>query len=199
MKLASFDDHRIGVVLDNRIHDVTACVPAALDVLPDQRMRWLVAHWDEARGPVERVSASAQGVALDAVRLLAPVPAPGHVFAAPVNYRKHIGELGDRAVSKKGRSAREQGFFLKAPASVVGPSEGITLPRGSQRRFDHESELAVVIGHGGRDIPRARAMEHVFGYTCLMDLTMRIEDWFSYYLKNENPAEWLVKEISGNN
>jgi len=92
-----------------------------------------------------------------------------------VNYRKHIGELGDRAVSKKGRSAREQGFFLKAPASVVGPAEGITLPRGSQRRFDHESELAVVIGRGGRNIPREHALEHVFGYTCLMDLTMRIE------------------------
>ena len=175
MKLVSFDAHRIGVVMDDRVHDITPCVPAALDALPAQRMRWLIAHWHEVRSQAEGLVASGKGLALDGVRLLAPVPAPGHVFAAPVNYQKHIGELGDRAVSKKGRSAREQGFFLKAPASVVGPSEGITLPRSSQRRFDHESELAVVIGRGGRNIPRAQALEHVFGYTCLMDLTMRIE------------------------
>ncbi len=176
MKLASFNDHRIGVVMGDRVHDVTACVPAALDTLPAQRMRWLIEHWSETRFQVESIVAAGRGsITLDSVALLAPVPAPAHVFAAPVNYQKHIGELGNRAVSKKGRSAREQGFFLKAPASVVGPSEGITLPRGSQRRFDHESELAVVIGRGGRNIPRAQALDHVFGYTCLMDLTMRIE------------------------
>jgi 2-keto-4-pentenoate hydratase/2-oxohepta-3-ene-1,7-dioic acid hydratase in catechol pathway len=164
------------VVREDAIHDLGALVPPALDLFPQLRMRWLIEHWDDMQSRVEDLVASGKGaLALGGVKLLAPVPAPAHVFAAPVNYRKHIGELGDRAVSKKGRSAREQGFFLKAPASVVGPAEGITLPRGSQRRFDHESELAVVIGRGGRNIPREQALEHVFGYTCLMDLTMRIE------------------------
>ena len=176
MKLASFDDFRIGVVREDSIHDLGPLVPPALDLFPQLRMRWLIEHWADMRLRVEDLVASGKGaLALRGVKLLAPVPAPAHVFAAPVNYRKHIGELGDRTVSKKGRSAREQGFFLKAPASVVGPAEGITLPRGSQRRFDHESELAVVIGRGGRNIPREQALEHVFGYTCLMDLTMRIE------------------------
>lgn len=176
MKLISFNDFRVGVVDDNqRLHDVTGCLPAALDAMPQHRMTWLIEHWGDVRGAIESFVAQDAGAPLATVSLLAPVPAPPHVFAAPANYQKHIGELQERAVTKKGRSAREQGFFLKAPASVIGAGQVITLPRGSARRFDHESELAVVIGMGGRNIPRAQAMQHVFGYSCLMDLTMRIE------------------------
>lgn len=176
MKLTSFNDFRIGVVADNqRLHDVTGCLPAALDAMPRHRMTWLIQHWSDVQSAIESFAAQDAGVPLASVSLLAPVPAPAHVFAAPANYQKHIGELQERAVTKKGRSAREQGFFLKAPASVIGAGQVITLPKGSARRFDHESELAVVIGKGGRNIPRAQAMQHVFGYSCLMDLTMRIE------------------------
>lgn len=98
-----------------------------------------------------------------------------HQRPAPTNYRKHMGELGDRAVSKTGRSAREQGFFLMAPGSLIGAGQSLVVPKDSPRRFDHESELAVIVGRGGRNIPRERAMEHVFGYACLIDATMRIE------------------------
>lgn len=175
MKLVSFNDYRVGVVVDNQVFDITASLPAALDLLPQQRMRWLIEHWKDAQVLVNQALRTAPGLALDAVSLLAPVPAPAHVFAAPANYQKHIGELGTRAVTKGGRSAREQGFFLKASASVVGAGQAITLPKCSLRRFDHESELAVVIGRYGRNIRREDAMDYVFGYSCLMDLTMRIE------------------------
>lgn len=175
MKIASFDNHRIGLVEGDRIVDITCVVPAALDSLPQQRVNWLVAHWSDVQPAVAAARASGASRSLAEVRLIGANPCPPHVFAAPANYQKHIGELGDRGVTKKGRSAREQGFFLKAPGSVIGAGEAIELPRGSTRRFDHESELAVIIGKGGRDIPRARAMEHVFGYACLIDATMRIE------------------------
>lgn len=176
MKLAVFNDHRVGVVEDAQLWDVTAALPEWLHHLPHQRINWLIAHWNDSlrdQLPKARRLAAAQAVAH--VKLLPPSPAPAHVFAAPANYRKHIGELGDRAVAKAGRSAREQGFFLKAPGSLVGAGEAILLPRGSTRRFDHESELAVIVGKGGRNIPREQAMEHVFGYACLIDATMRIE------------------------
>ena len=175
MKIAAFDDHRIGLVEGERLYDVTAAVPAALDALPQQRINWLIAHWAEAQPALQAARAKAAGRALDGVRWLPANPQPPHVFAAPANYQKHIGELGARVVTKKGRSAREQGFFLKAPGSLVGAGGVIGLPKGSTRRFDHESELAVIIGKPGRDIPRSRAMEHVFGYACLIDATMRIE------------------------
>lgn len=175
MKLVSFDDYRIGVVAGDSVHDITSRVPAAFDALPQLRMRWLIEHWPEVRSAIEETFAQTAGKPISSVRLLTPVPNPSHVFAAPANYQKHIGELQERAVTKKGRSAREQGFFLKAPASVVGPADVIRLPKGSQRRFDHESELAVIIGKAGRNISREDAMDYVFGYSCLMDLTMRIE------------------------
>ena len=67
------------------------------------------------------------------------------------------------------------GFFLKAPSSVVGAGSPILLPRGSARRFDHETELAVIIGRRAKNVPRAQALDFVFGYSCLMDITMRLE------------------------
>ncbi len=175
MKIASFDDHRVGLVEDGRLYDVTAALPAALQAVPAQRINWLIAHWDELQPALARERAASGGRALDGVRWLAANPCPPHVFAAPANYRKHIGELGTRVVTKKGRTAREQGFFLKAPGSVVGHGGSVELPKASARRFDHESELAVIIGRGGSDIPRDRAFSHVFGYACLIDATMRIE------------------------
>lgn len=175
MKIASFNDYRVGIVDDQGIFDVTPALPDFLDHLPRQRINWLIANWAAISPALSGYRSFGAALSLDEVRLLAPNPAPQHVFAAPANYRKHIGELGSRTVTKAGRSAREQGFFLKAPGSLVGAGGAILLPQGSSRRFDHESELAVVIGRAARNVPRASAMDYVFGYSCLVDATMRIE------------------------
>lgn len=175
MKIASFNDFRVGVVLESGIADVTAALPGFLAELPAQRVNWLIAHWDKARPAIESSISDAKIYGTDEVALLAANPAPPHIFAAPANYRKHIGEIGERSVTTGGRTAREQGFFLKAPASVIGAGRTIFLPKGSSRRFDHESELAVIIGKEARDVSRDDAMNYVFGYACLIDGTMRIE------------------------
>lgn len=176
MKIASFNDHRVGVVSQAGLLDVTSALPAFLAQLPEQRINWLIANWRDAKPLIEEAAAGAKPVAIDGVQLLPANPAPPAIYAAPANYRKHIGELGaQHSVTKGGKSAREMGFFLKSPASVVGAGRTLLLPRGSTRRFDHESELAVIIGQGGRDIPRERALQHVFGYACLIDATMRLE------------------------
>lgn len=175
MKIAAYDDHRIGLVEGESVYDITAALPEALAAVPAQRMNWLIANWAQARPAVLAAREQARARQLEDVRLLPANPCPPHVFAAPANYQAHIGELGDRMVTKKGRSAREQGFFLKAPGSLLGAGGRIVLPRGSKRRFDHETELAVIVGRHGRDVPRAEAMQYVFGYACLIDATMRIE------------------------
>jgi 2-keto-4-pentenoate hydratase/2-oxohepta-3-ene-1,7-dioic acid hydratase in catechol pathway len=175
MKIASFNDHRVGIVDGSDVYDMTAALPDFLQQLPRQRVNWLIAHWNEVQPAFARYRQVGKSIALSTVTLLPANPAPQHVFAAPANYRKHIGELGDRVVTKGGRSAREQGFFLKAPGSLVGAGGALLLPRGSQRRFDHESELAVIMSKEARNVPRERAMEYVFGYSCLIDATMRIE------------------------
>jgi 2-keto-4-pentenoate hydratase/2-oxohepta-3-ene-1,7-dioic acid hydratase in catechol pathway len=174
MKLAVFDDHRVGIVEGEHLYDVSDAVPGIRDGWPPVYMSRLIAQWDSLQ-PRLRQHEGAKRIALSSVRLRAPVPFPGHVIAAPANYRKHVGELGERGVTKRGNSANEIGFFLKTSSSVSGPADAIVLPRGSKRRFDHESELAAVIGKTGKNIPRERALDYVFGYSCLVDATMRLE------------------------
>jgi len=175
MKIASFNDYRVGVVDDEHVYDMTPALPEFLQELPCQRVNWLVSHWGTLRQAFVDYREAGQRIPLGSVQLLAANPAPQHVFAAPANYQKHIGELGERVVTQGGRSAREQGFFLKAPGSLVGAGGALLLPKSSGRRFDHESELAVIIGREARNVPRAQAMGYVFGYSCLIDATMRIE------------------------
>ena len=174
MKIAVFNDYRVGLVEDDTIYDVTSAIPNAGAAWPPLFVTQAIASWETLLPRVREARRAAQGVALSSVRLLPPNPCPVHVVAAPANYRKHIAEMGAMAVTKKGRSTREQGFFMKASGSLTGPARGIELPRGSTRRFDHESELAVVIGKTARNVRREHALDHVFGYSCLIDVTMRI-------------------------
>lgn len=174
MRLAVFDDFRVGVVVGDDIHDITDLVPAEFGSWPEQRVNWLIRNWARV---AERLANPAEFpvVAASSVVLRAANPAPPQLFAIPANYHAHIGEIGAMAITKGGRTAREAGFFLKAAGSVSGAGEPIPLPAGSARRFDHECELGVIIGKHGRNVPRERAMEYVFGYACLIDLTMRIQ------------------------
>lgn len=174
MKLAVFNHDRVGVVEDDLIYDVTSAVPDAGPAFPRVYMSRLIAEWAARKSDVQAARASATGIPLASVTLRAPNPFPLHIVAAPVNYRKHIGEIGARSVSGNS-SAAERGFFLKASSSVIGAGEAIVLPRASERRFDHESELAVIIGKPAKNVPRERAFEYVFGYSCLIDVTMRLE------------------------
>lgn len=175
MKLALFDDNRVGVVKGDMIYDVSAIVPGWNDPWPPVFMVRLMAEWNDRMHDIEAAADKAAPIALADVKLRSPVPYCSNIIAAPANYLKHVGELGDRGVAKVGQSVANLGFFLKATSSMVGASETIRLPRGSNRRFDHESELAVIIGKGGKDITRDQALDHVFGYSCLIDVSMRLE------------------------
>lgn len=176
MRLIDFDDHRLGVLEGETVRDITHLVDAP-GLAPELRMNVLIKNWAELRPQVERLQVDRPRAALllQKVRLNAPIPSPRHIFALPANFVAHIGELGTRRVTKGSRTAREQGFFLKAPGSISGPADAVRLPKQSQRRFDHECELAVIIGREAADVPRQEASTVVFGYTCLIDLTLRIE------------------------
>ena len=114
--------------------------------------------------------------ARDDVHVGAPVGRPGKVIAAPLNYRKHIEEaLSDRDIDVDDWfSIKDKGYFLKAPSSVVGPDHGVELPF-SDRRVDHEVELAFVIGEEAKDVSAEAAWDHIFGYTVLLDISVRGE------------------------
>ena len=107
------------------------------------------------------------------VRLLAPLPCPKkNVFCVGRNYLEHIAE-GERAQNKTIGVTEHPVFFTKPPTAVVGPGADVPIFPHVSTRIDYEVELAVVIGKAGRDIPKARAYKHIFGYTILNDVTAR--------------------------
>lgn len=91
---------------------------------------------------------------------------PGKIVAAPVNYRDHQEEM------KQIGNVSAMGFFLKAPSSVLADGGTVQLPY-SDRRFDQEGELALVIGKRARNVSVVDALDYVAGFTCLLDITMR--------------------------
>jgi 2-keto-4-pentenoate hydratase/2-oxohepta-3-ene-1,7-dioic acid hydratase in catechol pathway len=100
------------------------------------------------------------------VRLQAPIPRPArNVFCLGRNYKEHAAERGAEPPA-------HPVFFTKAPETVVGPGAKVTH-HAVTKELDYEVELAVVIGTAGCDIARDRALEHVFGYTVVNDVTAR--------------------------
>ena len=107
------------------------------------------------------------------VHLRAPLPRPTkNVFCVGRNYREHIAE-GERAQNVKIGVTDYPVFFTKPPTSVVGPDAIVPIFPHVSENIDYEVELAVVIGKAGRDIAPSDAMNHIFGYTIMNDVTAR--------------------------
>lgn len=178
MKICRYDDDRLGIVIGEQVHDVTAAQSEIRAAAPYAMYGdALIAALPQWRSRLESLAAAAPGRALSDVRLLSPVARPSKVMAAPTNYRKHIEEMRrpDNLAVSQGRflpDIGQAGIFLKSNSSVVGPSEGIPL-RFPDRRNDHEGEVVIVIGKEGSDIPRDRAMEYVAAYCLGLDMTVR--------------------------
>lgn len=113
---------------------------------------------------------------ITSLRLLAPLPRPRrNVFCVGRNYHAHAAELKASVFKDNSKSVDQWPIvFTKVPECVVGPCDEIRLP-GAQitDQIDYEAELAVVIGTGGKNIAKADAMRHVFGYTIVNDVTAR--------------------------
>lgn len=112
---------------------------------------------------------SDEAIALDSVRLLAPLR-PGKILAAAVNYPSHV--AGSQRMTGMAEAPSEPALFLKPSSSIIGPGETIILPRGAGR-VDYEGELVAVIGRTCRGVASEEALDHVFGYTCGNDVSAR--------------------------
>ncbi|HTS74697.1 MAG TPA: fumarylacetoacetate hydrolase family protein [Bryobacteraceae bacterium] len=148
MRLVSFrapdGSAQAGVVSGDRVTSLGVGMLEAIRSIP------------EPRGP---------SFPLSETRLLAPIPSPPKFICVGLNYRDHAAEIGLEI-------PKVPTIFSKFSSAVIGPGEPIVLPRVSQRP-DYEAELAFVIGRGGRHVPAARAMDHVFGYTIANDVSAR--------------------------
>jgi 2-keto-4-pentenoate hydratase/2-oxohepta-3-ene-1,7-dioic acid hydratase in catechol pathway len=167
MRIARFGQGQVGVVVGDEIVDVTEVVGIDPGEWPPVAPNRLVRDFASYAALLAEAAAHGPRIPLDEVDLLTPVPWASKVIAYPVNYHDHGREM------QAGYRADVQGFFLKPPSSLSGASEPVVLPVVPGREVHHESELGIVIGKGGRDIPRADWADHVFGYACLLDMVVR--------------------------
>jgi 2,4-didehydro-3-deoxy-L-rhamnonate hydrolase len=179
MKLCRFDEDRLGVVVGNMVHDVTAAQDeirksARYDMKGDA----VIAALPTWRPRIEEMAKTGAGKPLSSVKLLSPIARPSKTMAAPTNYKKHIEEMRSRtdlpreATQRQPPDIGKAGIFLKSNSSIVGPSEGIPL-RFLDRTNEHEIELVAIIGKQGTNIPKDKAKEYIAGYTLGLDMTCR--------------------------
>jgi 2-keto-4-pentenoate hydratase/2-oxohepta-3-ene-1,7-dioic acid hydratase in catechol pathway len=185
MKLALFDDQRLGVVTTGpdgaSIVDVTDALPWPHDPDPLTAGWWraLCRDFEAVRPALGKAAEAGTPRPVTEVQLRAPVLAPSKVVAAASNYGAHVAEMHgvqERTLGKVEAWMMEFDVFLKSPSSIVGPGADIVLPAdvvAAGYEVHHESELVIVIGTGGKDIPLESAMEHVLGYTAGLDITVR--------------------------
>jgi 2-keto-4-pentenoate hydratase/2-oxohepta-3-ene-1,7-dioic acid hydratase in catechol pathway len=167
MKLVRFNGGKIGAVVGDRVIDLTEELGVSPAEWPPVGMLRVIRDFPEQRAAIEKRIASGGGVPLSEVRLQTPVEWPNKLIAYPVNYVDHATEMSSTGF------ANVQGFFLKANSSLVGPQDAIELPDLPDRSVHHECELAIIIGKQGRSISEADAYDHIFGYACLLDITIR--------------------------
>lgn len=180
MKLVTFQSQsgpRMGVLDGDFVVDVLAAHQASPAFAPEEASLLhntvsVIAHWQSLRGGFERAIQSSQqsGVgrmAMQDVQLLAPM-VPSSILCSGSNYLSHNAEKANADISGK-----EPEFFIKTGDCVVGPGADIVLDKILTHKLDGEVELAVVIGKPGRHIPKEKALEHVFGYTIVNDVTAR--------------------------
>jgi 2-keto-4-pentenoate hydratase/2-oxohepta-3-ene-1,7-dioic acid hydratase in catechol pathway len=175
MKIVSFwrdQEVRLGGLVDEAILDVASAASAqrqgqepyfhdALSFIRGGKAATVAAEQLIKQRPVDAL------LQRDSVKLAPPV-LPSTILCAGSNYREHNDEKAGSPTSGK-----EPEFFLKTADSVVGPEEPIVYDEKLTRKLDCETELAIVIGASGRHIPKDQALEHVFGYTIVNDVTAR--------------------------
>jgi 2-keto-4-pentenoate hydratase/2-oxohepta-3-ene-1,7-dioic acid hydratase in catechol pathway len=168
---------------DDRILDIAQAVGSSIEA---GSVLALIAGGESAVAALRRLDADPPAAAIvpaGTARLLAPIPRPAkNVFCIGRNYVDHIKE-GARALGNDLKLPEVPQIFTKPPTAVIGPDADVRLDPKVTKRLDYEVELGVVIGKGGRDIPRERAFEHIFGYTIINDVTARDlqrrhEQWF---------------------
>lgn len=136
----------------------------------------VIRGWRDLR---DSLRADGEGIPLSQVELLAPIPRPQrNLMCVGKNYFDHAHEFTRSGFDSSASSAKDAIpehpiIFTKLPETVIGPGAAIRYPHGVSDQIDYEVELVVVIGRAGRDIPKAQAMDHVFGYTIANDVTAR--------------------------
>ncbi|MDA0744901.1 MAG: fumarylacetoacetate hydrolase family protein [bacterium] len=177
MQLLRFEHNgetRLGARKGNSVVDLNRADAS----IPSDIVGFIEAGSGALQAAQRAVESGAATVSADLIRVLAPVSNPQKVICIGLNYADHAAESNMPIPP-------EPVVFSKFASCIIGPGDAIEAPRSSSK-LDYEVELVVVIGKSGKNIPEAKALDHVFGYTVGHDVSAR-----DFQL--EKPAgQWLL-------
>ena len=162
MKLAFFDDYKLGLVVEDTIVDVSEVVSSIPHLTPGDLLNGLVADFENYKSRLEAAQ-EMKGKPIADVTLRAPHPKPNNIVAMAVNYM----EDGTRA------EPAPINAFHKSANSVIGNNETIVIPDVPATIFEHEAELALVIGKRASNVKQEDAYDYIFGYLNFIDVSAR--------------------------
>lgn len=163
MKLAFYDDFRLGIVNAESISDVSDILDRVGAGSRQSKFNAFIETFSTYHADLVRLASQRERIPLSSVRLRPPVPSPTNIVCMAVNYM----EDGTRA------EPAPINAFLKARTAIVGPDDTMILPDVPATVFEGEAELAVVIGKIAKNVRAADAMSHVFGYMNFVDGSAR--------------------------
>src|SRR5687767_4880760 len=163
MKLAFFDDFRLGIIRDDTVIDVSAVVADVPHTGPHDLINGLIARFAAYRPRLEEAARRERGVPLKNIRLKPPLPKPSTVACMAVNYM----EDGTRT------EPAPINAFLKSPSAIIGDADTMVLPDVPATIFEGEAEVAIIIGTRASHVRAADAISYVFGYTNFIDGSAR--------------------------
>jgi len=185
MKLAFFNDFRLGVVKGDAIVDITDVVRDIPHTGAHDLISNLIARFADYRGRIQTSVTGAAGVPLASVTLRPPLPRPGNIVCMAVNYMEDGTRTEPAAINA----------FQKASTAIIGPGDAMVLPDVAATIFEGEAELALVIGKKASQVKAEDAMSYIFGYTCFIDGSARGVPAF-YQMKSRETfapiGPWIV-------
>ena len=163
MKLAFFDEFKLGVVKGDNVVDVSSVVSGVPHTSPQDLINRVIAGFDDHRANIEALVAAESGVPVSSVRLRPPLPKPYSIVCMAVNYM----EDGTRD------EPAPINAFLKSPHCIVGSGDTVILPDIPATIFEFEAEMAFVIGKRAEFVKPEEAYDYIFGYLNFIDGSAR--------------------------
>ncbi len=182
---------RLGVVAEDLVVDV-ARIAEAWDTELPSTMLGLIDLGRAGTATLQAILDDAEGdfppgsvTALANVKLLAPIPRPRkNIFGIGLNYIDHVAESA-AALDTSPDLPKQPVVFSKPPTAVVGPDDPIRHNKKMTQQLDWEVELAVIIGTTATRVARANALNHVFGYSVMIDVSAR---------DNRRAGQWIFSK-----
>lgn len=162
MKLAFFDEYKLGVITENEIVDISDALNDISFHTPQELIQMVIEDFDDLCPTIVDVVENGNPIALENVTLKPPLPRPGQLVCLAGNY-----------IEPDSPSRGDFNAFLKSPTSVISTKETVQLPEADVTVFHFEPELAIVIGKTAKHLTEENALDCVFGYTQFIDVSAR--------------------------